>query len=98
MVMENEIRLGDIMDKLTPSDSKRCEYCGSIAEPFYYGVNPEKKEQEPQKETEYTVQKGDNLWEIAWRFYGKGAACYALARRNGIKNPDLIYPGQVLKI
>lgn len=43
---------------------KRCEYCGSIAEPFYYGVNPEKKEQEPQKETEYTVQKGDNLWEI----------------------------------
>lgn len=20
---------------------KRCEYCGSIAEPFYYGVNPE---------------------------------------------------------
>ena len=36
---------------------KRCEYCGSIAEPFYYGVNPEKKEQEPQKETEYTVQK-----------------------------------------
>ena len=22
---------------------KRCEYCGSIAEPFYYGVNPEKK-------------------------------------------------------
>ena len=91
---------------------KRCEYCGSIAEPFYYGVNPEKKEQEPQKETEYTVQKeqepqketeytvqkGDNLWEIARRFYGKGAACYALARRNGIKNPDLIYPGQVLKI
>lgn len=76
----------------------RCEYCGSIAEPLYYGVNPEKKEQEPQKETEYTVQKGDNLWEIAWRFYGKGAACYALARRNGIKNPDLIYPGQVLKI
>lgn len=35
---------------------------------------------------------------IAQRFYGNGAACYALAHRNGIKNPDLIYPGQVLKI
>ena len=23
---------------------KRCEYCGSIAEPFYYGVNQEKKD------------------------------------------------------
>ena len=28
---------------------KRCEYCGSIAEPFYYGVNPEKKEQHRKK-------------------------------------------------
>lgn len=47
---------------------------------------------------EYTVQKGDSLWKIAQRFYGNGAACYALAHKNGIKNPDLIYPGQVLKI
>ena len=43
-------------------------------------------------------EKGDSLWRIAQRFYGNGAACYALAHRNGIKNPDLIYPGQVLKI
>uniref|UniRef100_UPI003562C69A LysM peptidoglycan-binding domain-containing protein n=1 Tax=Agathobacter rectalis TaxID=39491 RepID=UPI003562C69A len=42
--------------------------------------------------------KGDSLWKIAQRFYGNGAACYALAHKNGIKNPDLIYPGQVLKI
>lgn len=77
---------------------KRCEYCGSIAEPFYYGIKPEEKKPEPQKETEYTVQKGDSLWKIAQRFYGNGAACYALAHKNGIKNPDLIYPGQVLKI
>lgn len=79
---------------------ERCQYCGSVAEAFYY------KPEEPQElvgenltdQKEYTVQKGDSLWRIAQRFYGNGAACYALAHRNGIKNPDLIYPGQVLKI
>ena len=79
---------------------KRCEYCGSIAEPFYYKPEEQREiaERKQTDQKEYIVQKGDNLWEIAWRFYGKGAACYALARRNGVKNPDLIYPGQVLKI
>lgn len=77
---------------------KRCEYCGSIAEPFYYGIKPEEKKPEPQKETEYTVQKGDNLWKIAKRFYGDGRAYTVLASRNKIQNPDLIYPGQVLRI
>ena len=79
---------------------ERCQYCGSVAEAFYY------KPEEPQEvvgenltnQKEYTVQKGDSLWRIAQRFYGNGAACYALAHRNGIKNPDLIYPGQVFKI
>lgn len=28
---------------------KRCEYCGSIAEPFYYGVNPEKRSRSHRK-------------------------------------------------
>lgn len=77
---------------------KRCEYCGSIAEPFYYGIKPEEKKPEPPEETEYTVQKGDSLWKIAKRFYGDGRAYTVLASRNKIKNPDLIYPGQVLRI
>ena len=77
---------------------KRCEYCGSIAEPFYYGIKPEEKKPEPPAETEYIVQEGDNLWKIAKRFYGDGRAYTALASRNKIKNPDLIYPGQVLRI
>jgi hypothetical protein len=44
----------------------------------------------------YTVQAGDNLWEVA-RKMGQ-ADPYALARANGIKNPDLLRVGQVLKL
>ena len=47
----------------------------------------------------YTVQKGDCLWNIAKQFYGSGADYKKLAAANpSIKNPKLIYPGQVLTI
>ena len=46
----------------------------------------------------YTVVKGDCLSVICRRFYHNGTAAYynALAAYNGIKNPHLIFPGQVL--
>ncbi len=47
----------------------------------------------PQK---YTVKSGDTLWAIAQRQYGDGSKYAVLAAKNGIKNPNLIYPGQVL--
>lgn len=43
----------------------------------------------------YTVRAGDNLSAIAARY---GTTYQALAAKNGISNPDLIYPGQALKI
>lgn len=43
----------------------------------------------------YTVRAGDNLSAIASRY---GTTYQALAAKNGIANPNLIYPGQVLKI
>jgi len=48
----------------------------------------------------YTVVKGDCLWKIAKRFYGNGAQYTKIynANRDKIKNPSLIYPGQVLII
>lgn len=46
----------------------------------------------------YVVVKGDSLWAICRRFYGDGALAGKLATVNGIKNPNLIYVGQVLKI
>ncbi len=48
----------------------------------------------------YTVVKGDCLWKIARRYYGSGAKYNIIfnANRDKIKNPNLIYPGQVLTI
>ena len=43
----------------------------------------------------YTVKKGDTLSGIATKF---GTTYQEIARKNGIANPNKIYPGQVLKI
>jgi hypothetical protein len=43
----------------------------------------------------YTVQPGDTLRGIAGKF---GTSFDDIARHNGISNPDLIYPSQVLQI
>lgn len=48
----------------------------------------------------YTVQKGDCLWNIAKKFYGNGSKYTVIynANKDKIKNPNLIYPGQILTI
>lgn len=48
----------------------------------------------------YTVKSGDSLWKIAEQFYGNGAAYTKIASANSdkIKNPNLIYPGQIFNI
>ena len=48
----------------------------------------------------YTVQKGDTLWKIAKQFYGNGALNTKIVSANSdkIKNPNLIYAGQVFTI
>lgn len=43
----------------------------------------------------YTVKSGDTLSGIASRY---GTSWQALAQKNGIANPNLIFPGQVLRI
>lgn len=47
----------------------------------------------------HTVQPGDTLWGLARKYYGNGALYPKIASANpGIKNPNLIYDGQVLII
>lgn len=48
--------------------------------------------------TFYTVRRGDCLWIIARNFLRRGILFSMIAERNTIKNPDLIYPNQLLQI
>jgi len=59
--------------------------------------------QQPAPEaTMYTVQKGDTLWAIAEKHYGKGkgAKFSEIVKANSppVKDPDMIQPGWVLRI
>lgn len=46
------------------------------------------------------IRRGDNLWTISKRTYGKGTryTTIYLANRDQIRNPDLIWPGQVFNM
>jgi nucleoid-associated protein YgaU len=46
------------------------------------------------------IRKGDNLWTIARRVYGSGYEYIQIygANRDQIRDPDLIYPGQVFDL
>lgn len=56
-------------------------------------------EKAPKKKT-YTVKKGDCLWNIAKKYLGNGARYTEIYNLNKdkIKNPNLIYVGQVLTL
>ncbi len=51
-------------------------------------------------ERSYTVQSGDSLSKIAKKHYGKSGKWRAIydANRDQLDDPDLIHPGQVLRI
>jgi nucleoid-associated protein YgaU len=53
-----------------------------------------------QRDRTYTVVKGDSLSKIAKREYGNANAWRRIfdANRDQITDPDLIHPGQVLRI
>lgn len=48
--------------------------------------------------TEYKIQKGDSLWKISQRMCGSGFQWAKVATDNSLAKPNLIQPGQVLKI
>ena len=67
-----------------------------FAEPSASAPEPTTPEPAPEPDyEEYTVEPGDNLSAIASRF---GTTWQKIAEDNDIENPDVIYPGQTLKI
>ena len=47
---------------------------------------------------EYTIQKGNTLWGLAKKYYGDGGQYTKIYEANKDKNPNLIYPDQVITI
>jgi LysM repeat protein len=86
--------------------SKLSEFSGDWAKPLRHrpgtGINtsptqaaPHAPQQEPRARGQHVVKRGDTLWAIATK---AGLTVDQVARFNKIKNPDLIYPGQVIKL
>ncbi|MBN9053835.1 MAG: LysM peptidoglycan-binding domain-containing protein, partial [Rhizobiales bacterium] len=63
---------------------------------------PETVEQAPlqQSKTSVIIRRGDTLWQISRRIYGKGVryTTIYLANEDQITNPDRIIPGQVFGV
>lgn len=88
------------------SENNQTSSPGTSKKPFLWGrgkslfANKNKETSSSSALPEYTVQKGDTLSSIVRRQYPNASAqelqqrIKEAARASGIKNPDLIYPGQ----
>jgi LysM repeat protein len=79
---------------------KRASDAAPAVGPVTGGTKPPPKAPAPAPQRRYTVVKGDTLWGIAQRYYGKGSLWPRIfdANRNVIKNPHWIFPAQVFII
>lgn len=88
------------IDRVTHSKNAKSVYTCSIEAHLCPMSCTEAAQQEEKNGNLYTVVKGDCLWNIAKKFYGDGTKYTVIydANKGIIKNPSLIYPGQVLTI
>jgi LysM repeat protein len=68
------------------------------AAPSKTAVVLQKQRSAPAPAKTYVVKRGDTLWGICKKNLGDGSKYVKVAKANGIKNPNLIYPGQVIKL
>lgn len=57
-----------------------------------------KRESEKAKAKTHTVKSGETLWAICKKEFDDGSKYKEIANLNNIKNPNLIYVGQVIKL
>lgn len=92
------IKYGDTLFKIAQSFGTSVDYLASlngISNPDYIVAGTTICVKEAPAGSCYTVKKGNTLGNIAWKY---GWTAKYLAQVNGIKNPDRIYPGQLLWI
>ncbi len=99
---KNEWRLA-LPQLLAPGDHKlrvdRLDEGGKVSDRAEYAFN-RAPPTEGMAGTAVIVQPGNSLWRLARRTYGEGTR-YALifeANKSQIRDPDLIYPGQVFAL
>ncbi len=71
-----------------------------VESPFQREYPEDVREAKAANDTTYTVQPGNSLWLIATGRYGDGMRYHQIfsANKDQIRDPDLIYPGQVFAI
>ncbi len=71
-----------------------------VESPFQREYPEDVREAKAANATTYTVQPGNSLWIIATGRYGDGMRYHQIfaANKDQIRDPDLIYPGQVFAI
>lgn len=87
---------GDVYYTLTLREYRQLKLSASVNTQAANGVRS--AENAPKPPREYTVVSGDTLWAIAKKYYGDGSLYPKIAEANGLKNPHLIYPGDVFII
>lgn len=70
----------------------------AVAEPVVEPTAEPTTEPAAAMDATYVVVAGDCLWNLAYKFYGKGSFYTKLAEANAIANPNLIFAGQTLVI
>jgi hypothetical protein len=100
---KNEWRLA-LPQLLQPGDHKlrvdRLDDKGKVSDRAEYAFNRAPPTEGVTAGTAVIVQPGNSLWRLARRTYGEGMR-YALifeANKSQIRDPDLIYPGQVFAL
>lgn len=100
---KNEWKLA-LPQALSPGDHKlrvdRLDDNGKVTDRAEYAFNRAAPTEGLTAGTAVIVQPGNSLWRLARRTYGEGTR-YALifeANKSQIRDPDLIYPGQVFAL
>ena len=86
-----DVKVGIVLREYGAAESTK------IASEKGFGAMEEKRESREAAES-YVVKEGDSLWKICRQQLNDGNRAYEIAVLNGIKNPDLIYPGQVIRL